>query len=343
MDSIIRATFPQATGAFFKVGDTSQESFGAVSYTLCFDLELERIYESEAAYRTHLAEEEQYKRAVILLKQLYSGKTISILGDSISTYRGYSNDGSANSTTASHPIYYPDNDRSFSSYKETYWGRLMTDLNMTLCVNNSWGGGRVMGASSRNYLDRITYRATQLDRDDGTVPDVIISYVGINDIKDESIAIGSLYTILESKLDKRSDVEKVAEWFREVLAGVGQMPYNRGSDYTNFDEAYALGLYTMRQQYPDAEIYCLTYLYNYSGQHSPVRINQANRVLKAIAEFLGVTAVDQTGELSPITNQNVHCYGTINSDMDCIHLSSTGHMMMEETILKTMARKNGLL
>ena len=167
--------------------------------------------------------------------------------------------------------------------------------------------------------------------------------MGINDIKDKSISIGTLFNILESKLDKRSDDEKVAEWFDAVLAGVGSMPYKRDTDYTNFDEAYALGLYTMRQKYPNAEIYCMTFLYNYSGEHEPVRIDQANRVIKAIAKYLGVTAVDQSGEYSPISYNNVHCYGTINADLDCIHLSSTGHKKMEETILKTMAKKNGLI
>ena len=343
MDKAIRANMPEAAGAFFMVGDTTKDSYKAVNYSLCFNLELARTYENVNVYNEMLAKETQYKAAIEALKALYAGKKISILGDSISTYAGVSNDKNANSTTSGHAVYYPNYDNSFSSYTETYWGRLMTDLGMGLCVNNSWGGARVMGKSATNYLDRMTYRATELDRDDGTQPDVIIAYMGINDIKDTSISIGTLYNILENKVDQRSEETRVAEWFAAVLANAGSIPYQRGSDYNNFDEAYALGLYTMRQKYPNAEIYCMTYLYNHSGEHQPVRINQANRVVKAIANYLGVTVVDQSGEFSAITGDNVHCYGTINSDLDCIHLSATGHKKMEETILLTMARKNGLI
>ena len=343
MDKVRRELIPESSGSFIMVGDTTKDSYKAANYSLCFDLEIARTYENVNVYNALVAEQTQYKAVLAVLKQLYAGKKISILGDSISTYRGISNDGKANSTTSGHAVYYPDNDNSFSSYTETYWGRLMTDLGMGLCVNNSWGGARVMGKYSTNLKDSMTYRATELDRDDGTQPDVIISYMGINDIKDDTIAIGTLYNILENKLDQRSEEARVAAWFAEVLAGAGSMPYQREHDYTNFDEAYALGLYTMRQKYPNAEIYCMTYLYNHSGEHSPVRINQANRVVKAIANYLGVTVIDQSGEFSAITNDNVHCYGTINADLDCIHLSATGHKKMEETILKTMAKKNGLI
>ena len=345
MGQVIKNRFPEAYGAFFKVGDTAQTSFLTSTYMLCMDIKLERTYENESTYNALVAKETQYSNAIEALKALYKGKTISILGDSISTYEGYSNDSKANSTTKGHAVYYPKYENSLLGYQSTYWGRLMTDLNMSLCVNNSWGGGRVMGKSATNYLDRMTYRATELDRDDGTKPDVIISYMGINDVHDSSLDLGRLYSILENKADKRSEREKIAEWFSALLQKAGDMPYQRlsnGVGYSSFDEAYALGILTMKTKYPEAEIYCMTMLFNYSDNMQGTRLNQANRVIIALCNFFGVTAVDQSGEFSAITNDNVHCYGTLNGT-DCVHPNSRGHELIERTILLTMAKKNGLI
>ena len=50
---------------------------------------------------------------------------------------------------------------------------------MALCVNNSWSGGNLSG---RDNPDSGVNRANNLARDDGTVPDVVIVFMGINDL-----------------------------------------------------------------------------------------------------------------------------------------------------------------
>ena len=102
----------------------------------------------------------------------YEGKTLSILGDSISTFAGYIPEGNAN--------FYTGSNCGVSSVNDTWWMKLMTALGMTLNLNNSWSGSRVTttnGSSSAGCGDRC--------EDLGTTPDVIIVYMGINDFNNE--------------------------------------------------------------------------------------------------------------------------------------------------------------
>ncbi len=106
---------------------------------------------------------------------MLTGKKLSILGDSISTYKGVSNDTSANSTLLYNPCHYIRQ----IPLEKTYWYLLMKSLGLTLCVNNSWSGGTLSGAGDP---DSGVNRAKHLSRDDGTDPDVIILFMGLNDL-----------------------------------------------------------------------------------------------------------------------------------------------------------------
>lgn len=106
---------------------------------------------------------------------ILKGKKISILGDSISTYEGVSNDASANTDTAYNPCFY----REPFPIEKTYWKRLIDDLGLSLCVNNSWSGGNLSG---QDDPDSGVNRAANLTRNDGMSPDIIIVFMGINDL-----------------------------------------------------------------------------------------------------------------------------------------------------------------
>ena len=105
---------------------------------------------------------------------MFNGKTLSILGDSISTYRGVSNDKEANVTIQYNPCFYAEP----FPLAGTYWMRLMKEFDMTLCVNNSWSGGNLSGMDNP---DSGVNRSLHLSKNDGTNPDVIIVFMGIND------------------------------------------------------------------------------------------------------------------------------------------------------------------
>ena len=107
---------------------------------------------------------------------MLKGKKLSILGDSISTYKGVSDDPKANSTLIYNPYYYSE---SRFPIEKTYWMQVMKELGLTLCVNNSWSGGNL---SFRDDETSGICRAHHLSRDDGECPDIIIVFIGTNDL-----------------------------------------------------------------------------------------------------------------------------------------------------------------
>ena len=106
---------------------------------------------------------------------MLKGKKLSILGDSVSTYRGVSNDEKANSTIGGNRCFY---DLPFPLEK-TYWSLIMEEFGLELCVNNSWSGGNLSG---RHIPAAGVNRAYHLSRDDGTSPDLVIVFMGLNDL-----------------------------------------------------------------------------------------------------------------------------------------------------------------
>ena len=106
---------------------------------------------------------------------MLKGKRLSILGDSISTYEGFSNNRKNNATTYTNKVFY----KSQFPPELTYWMRVMTDLGLTLCVNNSYSGGNLSG---RDDETSGLNRAKELARDEGATPDLIILFMGLNDL-----------------------------------------------------------------------------------------------------------------------------------------------------------------
>lgn len=103
------------------------------------------------------------------------GKRLSILGDSISTYKGVSDDPRYNSRLFYNPCFY----REPFPVEGTYWHRLMEKFGLVLCVNNSWSGGNLSGADNE---DSGMNRAVFLSDNDGNSPDIIIVFMGTNDL-----------------------------------------------------------------------------------------------------------------------------------------------------------------
>jgi lysophospholipase L1-like esterase len=63
--------------------------------------------------------------------------------------------------------------------EKTYWQRLIDTLGLSLCVNNSWSGGNLSGVDDEDSgLNRVHY----LSNNSGENPDVILVFMGINDM-----------------------------------------------------------------------------------------------------------------------------------------------------------------
>lgn len=108
-------------------------------------------------------------------KHMKSNIRYSILGDSISTYVGVSNNPETNPTIGMNPAFY----RPPFPKEKTYWNLVAREIGLTLCVNNSWSGGNLSGE-----LDPSSgvNRAGELTDADGNSPDLVIVFMGINDL-----------------------------------------------------------------------------------------------------------------------------------------------------------------
>lgn len=121
------------------------------------------------------------KRTVMDLKNYdWSGKKVSIFGDSISTYAG----------TGSTPNQYPAGD--VTSIDKTWWyPSLITELGMTLLTNGS-GGGRTVSTFREGVENRplagCNQDAISALAVNGTAPDVIVIEQGINDFGNVGLA-----------------------------------------------------------------------------------------------------------------------------------------------------------
>ena len=348
--------FYQSLGMLKRIGRGYTKATPTAA-TLCFDFKIEKKYASEADYNEKLESdlryEQEYEAMVEQLKAIYNGKKVSVLGDSISTYNGLSNNQSINMTLdARGGIMYPDYEHTISKEAHTYWGRVIDELDMTLCVDNAWGGTRVFGSQSRNYTDSAVLRASELHQDKGTTtrnddvnPDVIIFYMGVNDMDGNgtSSAFGDLNSILVNKNDTRSDSEKVDAWFKGVLETYnkyGSKPQNANA-YTTFEQAYALALYRMKQTYANAEIICLTLVRNRYENLTNKIVEDYGRVITAIATYFGAAVADQNGPYAELSFENGFRH-TAAEEYKSLHPNRTGHEMMANLIIKTLAEKHGI-
>lgn len=315
---------PAATGFFQRVGT---ENMLPSNGTLLMDFEFDRDDLNKEAL--------EYDELIKVLKEKYSGKYVSVVGDSISTYENISNNNSYNSTTGSNEIYYKST--TLASWRCTYWGKLIADLDMNLCVNNARSGKTVYGVPGLSYTDSSIFRATELDNDNKTPndpsddinPDVILFYQGINDITLNS-PFGDLYDLLKNA-NESVHADIVETWFAKVLFDTRYgTNIVHGETITTFEQAYAMTLYKMTNFYPDAVIYCLDLIENVSK--SPEVIDKYNMCIHAIAEYFEVNLVEHRAE-SGIRVDNYHAY---MADGACLHPNPSGFQLMAKVIMKKM-------
>lgn len=121
----------------------------------------------------------------------FKGKTISILGDSISTFENVSNGTAAdttNSTIRNDAVYYSSgNVSSFGvTQADTWWRQTADVLGMRVLVNNSWSGSRVINftdGTGSAYVGRCQNLHDNTGSNSGETPNIIAIYMGTNDTK----------------------------------------------------------------------------------------------------------------------------------------------------------------
>lgn len=228
------------------------------------------------------------------MKNRYEGKLFSILGDSISTLEGYSEPEDTAFYTGiakcQADIFAPE---------DTWWGQVLEHLGGELLVNNSFSGSLV---TKRHDCIYPSYgcsdeRTSALGRM-GQTPDVIMVYMGTNDWG----------------------------W------GMDLQPENEEGkeDISAFSVAYDLMLRKLRENYPEAELWCFTiavcagkdtgdsaFRYRRRGRHVEAYCD----VIREAAETHGCRLID--------LYQNAKPYDTI----DDAHPSVDGMKTLAETVI----------
>ena len=211
----------------------------------------------------------------------YEGKRVSVVGDSISTFDGVSNNTDINATLGEHFLYYTPTrpEVPVLSREDTWWQQVIDAMGMELCVNNSSSGTRIRtdinGAINAAYKERCV----QLHTNDGKEPDVILVFMGTNDFTRDQVNIGRLENLDYAAVEALVDAGKEAP---ETVC-----------------EAYATMLYKMQKRYPKAEIYCMLLLprrtnpvsgrEDYSMYGQPTYFNE---ILQSIATHYSCKVVD---------------------------------------------------
>ena len=208
---------------------------------------------------------------IFSIEQL-QGKTVSILGDSISTFEGISNGTAAqtsNSTIGEGSAHYGEKTdgtplRGDVLLKDTWWYQTAEELGLRILVNNSWNGTCIYEArfgSEGAYVDRCVQLHDDTGENAGEEPELIFIMMGTND-----------FTNFPETLDQASEV-------------------------------YESMLRKMKARYPMAEIYCLSLLprreENSLGTGQPTEFNQK---LQDVVKDEGCVWVDLT--TSDITPEN---------------------------------------
>lgn len=115
-------------------------------------------------------------------------RTISIQGDSITTFAGTITDGNA--------AYYSVNHKYVNTIDATWWGLLVNECRMRLIRNDAWSGSRISGAgaSAMNNTARCAALKnvnSEVDTYQFGAPEIIVIMAGTNDVSG-NVALGEI-------------------------------------------------------------------------------------------------------------------------------------------------------
>lgn len=184
-----------------------------------------------------------------------NNKTVSFIGDSISTFEGYVPDG--------YDCFYPKEGYDITSVDQTWWHQLLTATGMKLHQNCSYSGSTVTGNSNGNAsVGCSSVRVADVAKN-GVAPDIIMILMGINDFN-ANVPVG--------------------EWNGSSLPSEGTI--------SNFSDAYALLVKKLMASYPHAEIFVSTIVENANAGIDEKTLLSYNNAIRLISEAFGCKLVD---------------------------------------------------
>ena len=266
-----------------------------------------------------------------LVKEAYEGLTVSVIGDSISTYKDISNGAATettNSTMTSNTAWYSDGGKPSLKVglNDTWWMQTINAFSTSLLVNNSWSGSLILPNSSKTGA--YNTRAFQLHDDTGDnageEPDIIFVYMGTNDVNVHSSNIGSIDDI---------DFDNIAALREKDPATLTVL------------EAYVIMIDNIRTTYENAEIYCLNVLEcrtYYTNETKTKALADFNAGTAVIAEQLGAIYVDICGGTG-IGEDNMEEFIPIYDDDDTAnnyHPNAAGMTLIADCVIKAISKNS---
>ena len=239
-----------------------------------------------------------------------TGKYISILGASTSTFDGISNNPEYNSNIKINEPYYPKPE-FLSDVADTWWMKTINNLGLKLCVNNSWGGSCITTIVDGEEKAGCMNRALELHNDVLSIdPDIIVLIIGGNDAL-RGYEIGPYNGI--------KDVYNFTD-----NAYVGNCNY--------FGQAYATMVHKVKKRYPKADIYVCSMLH-WKTEHEK-ELTEYNEIIQKIAVDFNVNFVDfyNGTDIRPAT-------ASIYLHVDGVHPNKHGFEQMSNCLTKLLKSK----
>ncbi len=176
----------------------------------------------------NITEELVFKPTYVSAEKTYAGKTISILGDSISTFLGYIPEHMAH--------FYPYATADFGDVNQTWWMQLINHHGLQLIANNSWGGSAVAGtaASATQNPTRLQYLFVG-----DIVPDIIVIHMGSNDAPSKYITLAEFDLAYKTMIDNIRLKAPNAEIYVCTLPPVSLYSTQEQEDYNSVILKYA--------------------------------------------------------------------------------------------------------
>lgn len=234
----------------------------------------------------------------------YVGKKVSVLGDSISTYKGYNPEDERKPT-------YPSG--NVNAVNKTWWGRIIERLQLELAMNDSWSGSTVWntytsdipaGNVGPNVCMASLKRIQNLSAN-GT-PDIILFYGGTNDLRNIKSST-NLGEFDPSKDYTTVDLESTT--------------------WTSFVDAYAAGVHRIMHYYPNAFVVTITPMFvAHATWRSERWLDAMCEQVRKISDYFGATYVDLRQCGAKITNTSALL-------LDGLHPNQVGMQLMADYII----------
>ena len=199
----------------------------------------------------------------------YKDKYFSVLGDSISTFEGYTIPKNCEFYTLHKKI-----EANLSRVSDTWWCGVIDSLGGKFLVNNSISGSTVCYSPSYQYQSYgCSDERTSTLHNDSVYPDVIMVYLGTNDF------------------------------------GMGKpLSSQDKTDLTVFENAYKVMLDKLKTNYKNAEIWCISLCtctvatdpsFKFDYYWGGIHITEYNKIIKTLCAKLNCKFIDIYNEQTP--------------------------------------------